>query len=88
MRRYAWGAEIPMTDPWLRVALDARLLDLANSYLDMWAKLEYLDLWHTPPTDAADRVSSQRWHRDFNDRLLLKAFVYLADVDAGAGPFE
>ena len=65
------------------------MLDLANAYLRMWSKLEYIDLWYSPPApDAAGRVSSQRWHRDFNDQHLLKAFLYLVDVDAGAGPFE
>jgi hypothetical protein len=88
VRRLAWGATIAPDDVLLRTALDARILDLANTYLGMWAKLEYVDLWHTPPAGEAERVSSQRWHRDFNDRLLLKAFVYLNDVDADAGPFE
>ncbi len=37
---------------------------------------------------AKDRVSSQHWHRDFQDRNLVKAFLYLVDVDEGAGPFE
>jgi hypothetical protein len=88
VRRHAWGASIPADDLWLRTALDARVLDLANAYLGLWSKLEYVDLWHTPPTDEPQRVSSQRWHRDFNDRLLLKAFVYLNDVGADSGPFE
>src|SRR4029453_9240324 len=35
-----------------------------------------------------ERRSSQRWHRDFNDRHLLKAFNYLVDVDEQTGPFE
>lgn len=88
VRRHAWGAEIPADDLWLRTALDPRILDVANAYLGLWSKLEYVDLWHTPPTEKTERVSSQRWHRDFNDRLLLKAFVYLSDVDADSGPFE
>jgi hypothetical protein len=54
----------------------------------MWSKLEYIDLWYTPPVTDGERQSSQQWHRDFNDRHLLKAFVYLVDVDAEAGPFE
>jgi hypothetical protein len=33
-------------------------------------------------------VSSQRWHRDFNDKHLLKAFLYLVDVDEAMGPFQ
>jgi ectoine hydroxylase-related dioxygenase (phytanoyl-CoA dioxygenase family) len=54
----------------------------------MWAKLEYVDVWYTPPVDRSERQSSQRWHRDFNDRHLLKAFLYLVDVDEDSGPFE
>ena len=65
-----------------------RLLDVANAYLGMWSKLEYVDVWYTPPARGGERVSSQRWHRDFNDRHLLKAFIYLVDVDEEAGPFE
>ncbi|MFN8224339.1 MAG: hypothetical protein U0R50_13955 [Gaiellales bacterium] len=88
VRRNAWGAELEPDDVWLQTALDPRVLDIANTYLGLWSKLEYVDLWHTPATDAPERVSSQRWHRDFNDRLLLKAFIYLNDVEEDAGPFE
>jgi len=88
VRRNAWGVQLSDDDPWLRAALDPTFLDLANAYLGLWSKLEYVDLWYTPPTGAEDRRASQRWHRDFNDRLLLKAFVYLLDVDEEAGPFE
>lgn len=88
VRKNAWGVELPADDVWLQAALDPRILDLANTYLGLWSKLEYVDLWHTPASDAPSRVSSQRWHRDFNDRLLLKAFVYLNDVGENSGPFE
>jgi hypothetical protein len=88
VRKNAWGVELGPDDPWLRLALDPRVLDLANSYLGMWSKLEYVDLWYTPPSDEEERQSSQRWHRDFNDRRLLKAFLYVSDVDETAGPFE
>ena len=88
VRKYSYEVELGLEDPWLRMALDRRLLDLANAYLGMWSKLEYLDLWYTPPTGEEERKSSQRWHRDFNDRRLLKAFLYLVDVDGETGPFE
>ena len=40
----------------------------------------------TPPgTEAAH---SQRWHRDPEDKKILKMFVYLSDVDEGAGPLN
>jgi hypothetical protein len=88
VRKYAYDVELGLDDPWLRLGLNGRLLDLANTYLGMWAKLEYVDVWYTPPAGDGARRSSQRWHRDFNDRHLLKAFLYLVDVDDDTGPFE
>jgi hypothetical protein len=88
VRKYSWGVALGFADPWLRLGVNPRLLDLANAYMAMWSKLEYVDVWYTPPAGADARRSSQRWHRDFNDRHLLKAFVYLVDVDEETGPFE
>jgi hypothetical protein len=88
VRKYSWGVRLGLDDPWLRVGVSPRLLDLANAYLEMWSKLEYLDVWYTQPAGGNERRSSQRWHRDFNDRHLLKAFLYLVDVDEETGPFE
>jgi hypothetical protein len=88
VRKYSWGVRLGFDDPWLRLGVNPRLLDLANAYLGMWSKLEYVDVWYTPPAGGDERRSSQRWHRDFNDRHLLKAFLYLVDVDEETGPFE
>jgi hypothetical protein len=88
VRKYAYGVKLALDDPWLRLGTNTRLLDVANAYLGLWSKLEYVDLWYTPPAAEDERRSSQRWHRDFNDRHLLKAFVYLVDVDEETGPFE
>jgi hypothetical protein len=88
VRKYAYGVQLGLDDPWLRLGVEPRLLDVANAYLGMWSKLEYVDVWYTPPVSDAERRSSQQWHRDFNDRHLLKAFVYLVDVDEDGGPFE
>ena len=55
----------------------------------MWSKLEYVDVWYSvPQPEAAERISSQRWHRDYNDKHLLKVFLYLVDVDESMGPFQ
>jgi hypothetical protein len=89
VRRWSWDAELGPSDPWFRVCLSRRMLDVANAYLGMWSKLEYVDAWYSVPQPAdAERRASQKWHRDFNDRKLLKAFLYLVDVDAETGPFE
>jgi hypothetical protein len=88
VRKYSWGVQLGLDDPWLRLGTNPRLLDLANAYLEMRSKLEYVDVWYTLPAGSDERRSSQRWHRDFNDRHLLKAFIYLVDVDEQTGPFE
>src|SRR2546421_129010 len=45
---------------------------------------------HAAPVgeEGSERSASQLWHLDFDDKHLLKAFLYLNDVDAAAGPFE
>jgi len=89
VREHSYGVDLGLDDPWFRVCASRRMLDLANCYLGLWTKLEYVDVWYSvPQPEDATRVSSQRWHRDFNDRRLLKAFLYLVDVDESMGPFE
>jgi hypothetical protein len=83
------GVTLGGDDPWFGFCASRRMLDVANAYLRLWSKLSYVDLWYTaqqPPTD--ERVASQNWHVDFDDKHLLKAFVYLSDVGADQGPFE
>jgi hypothetical protein len=83
------GAELTLDDPWLRLAVSTRLVDVVNTYLRLWTKLTYLDQWYTVPGGSeAERAGSQRWHRDYNDQYLVKVFVYMTDVDEGSGPFE
>ena len=78
-----------LDNPWLSACLSRRMLDVASEYLQLWPKLEYLDLWYSLPVgEGADRKASQIWHRDFDDSHLLKAFLYLVDVDEATGPFE
>jgi hypothetical protein len=80
---------LPGDDPWLRIGIDDRVLDVVNSYFGLWSKLTYVDLWYTPPAaPGVKRVSSQRWHRDYNDDRLVKVFIYLTDIDEDTGPLE
>ena len=89
VRLLSYGVDVGLDDPWFRACASRRMLDLANSYVGLWTKLEYVDMWYSvPQPEGAERVSSQRWHRDFNDRQLLKAFLYLVDVDESMGPLE
>ena len=89
VRLQSYGVELGPDDPWFGVVSSHRLLDIANAYLEMWSKLEYVDVWYSVPQPAAaERISSQRWHRDYNDKHLLKVFLYLVDVDEDMGPFQ
>ena len=89
VRLQNYGVELGPADPWFRAVASRRLLDIANAYVEMWSKLEYVDVWYSVPQPATgERISSQRWHRDYNDKHLLKVFLYLVDVDEHMGPFQ
>ncbi len=89
VRLQSYGVELGADDPWFGAVSSHRLLDIANAYVEMWSKLEYVDVWYSVPQPAAaERISSQRWHRDYNDKHLLKVFLYLVDVDEDMGPFQ
>lgn len=82
---------IPVVDfdnPFLPFALEERILNIVNGYLDLCAKFYYLTLNITLPVEKGVLpVQSQQWHRDPEDKKLVKVFLYLNDVDEGAGPF-
>lgn len=70
----------------LRLALDPKLLEIVAGYLGLWPKLHAIHAWLNFPTDEPPRAS-QMWHRDPEDLRLVKAFIYLVDVDEETGPF-
>jgi hypothetical protein len=74
--------------PLLQVGLSAPVLSVINSYLGLWAKLIYTDVWHTFPIDMGKRIGSQRWHRDPEDSSLVKVYIHFSEVDETAGPLE
>jgi hypothetical protein len=74
---------------WLRIGASERVLDVVNSYRGEATMIHNMDNWFTVPYAGADtRIASQRWHRDPEEEHVVKLFLYLSDVDAGAGPFE
>lgn len=70
----------------VRLALDPKLLEIVASYLGLCPKLHAIHAWLNFPTDEPPRAS-QMWHRDPEDLRLVKAFIYLVDVDEETGPF-
>ncbi|WP_126172164.1 hypothetical protein [Altericroceibacterium xinjiangense] len=69
-----------------RWGLHDRLLDIAEAYLGLPAAYDGVAINYT----VADgrEVSTRKWHRDWEDRRMLKVAVYLHDVDGDGGPFE
>jgi hypothetical protein len=74
------------TDSVVEVNLSEAMLRIACGYLGMFCRLSALDLWYNVAIDGPD-MFSQRWHRDPDDRTLLKTFLHLRDVDETNGPF-
>ncbi len=66
--------------------LSQRLLAIAESYLELPVGYDGVSVNYT----VADgrEVSTRKWHRDWEDRRMLKVAIYLNDVDADGGPFE
>lgn len=73
-------------DVFARFALSAPILRIANAYLQMAVLLRYYNVWKTFASNGKSR-ESQLWHVDREDNYILKMFLYLDDVDEGAGPF-
>lgn len=61
---------------------------IAAAYLGMVPRFVGSSFWHTRQAPASERQYSQLWHRDYNDRQLVKVFLYLTDVGPENGYFE
>lgn len=81
--------EIGLTNPFIRLHLARPLLEIASSYMGLIPKFIMHSL-HTMILVPADSQAafSQNWHRDPDDKKIVKVFIYMTDVDEeGDGPF-
>lgn len=77
-----------LNNPFLKLTLEKKIVDIANGYMEMWTKLKYYDLAMTLPVpEGSNAIQSQRWHRDPQEKKIIKMFIYLNDVGDDAGPF-
>jgi hypothetical protein len=88
LRRFRLNSRtFTLEDPWLRLGFF--FAEIVNEYLGLWTKLAEIDHWYTRVGGGdQERIASQRWHRDPEDKKLIKIFMYFSDVDEGSGPFE
>lgn len=66
--------------------LNDRLLAIAEAYIGLPVAYDGVAINYT----VADgrEVSTRKWHRDWEDRRMVKVAVYLHEVDTAGGPFE
>jgi hypothetical protein len=66
--------------------LNQRLLRIVEAYLGLPVGYDGLNFFYT----VADgrQVGARRWHRDLEDRRIVKVTVYLHDVGEDDGPYE
>jgi hypothetical protein len=79
-------ARVSLDSPYVAPALEPQVVALANAYMEMHTYLRAVDVWLNVPTADAPKLS-QLWHRDYDDRINVKIFVYLTDVTEHHGPF-
>jgi hypothetical protein len=78
-----WIVANPLIHHW---GLQDRLLDIAEAYIGLPPAYDGVTINYT----VADgrEVSTRMWHRDWEDRRMLKIAIYLHDVDENGGPFQ
>jgi hypothetical protein len=75
------------SDPLVQAALAPALKGVADHYFGMITQISSVNVWRNLASGTAPS-SSQLWHRDIaEDRVVLKAFIYLEDVTEDGGPF-
>ena len=78
----------PLSYPLLAVGLSAPVLRVVSSYMNLWPKLIYADAWYSIAMDPGKRIGSQQWHRDPEDKQMVKVYLYFSEVDESAGAME
>lgn len=76
-------ADLPIFNNW---AQNQRLLNIVENYIGVPVAFQGV---HLRRDFANDRpVTTELWHRDLEDRRVIKLFVYLSDVATETGPYE
>ena len=91
---YIWGGGgtnpvLDVQSPFIGTALDSRVIEIVGAYMEIAPVFHGFSLQSTivVPEGSAPHLS-QRWHRDPDDAVITKIFIYLTDVlEKGAGPF-
>jgi len=72
--------------PIFRWGLNDSVMRIAESYMQQQVAYDGPLLFHTPPDGK--ETGTRQWHKDREDRRMIKLALYLNDVDEDGGPFE
>lgn len=66
--------------------LNQRLLNIVEAYLGLPVAYDGMNMFYT----VADgrQIGTRKWHRDREDRRMVKIAIYCNDVDEGGGPLQ
>ena len=90
LKRYTQSMGLaPLTDLLSTETMSGRIYEIACMYFNSIPRITNIDYWLNVPEARGTRpTASQIWHRDYEDKKLLKVFVYFTDVDEGSGAFS
>jgi len=72
---------------YVRAALEPELLATVTAATGLVPHLASVQVYVSHPQESHGLTASQLWHRDVNDKMTVKLFVYLEDVGEPNGPF-
>ena len=89
VRYYDHKTHLDIEDPIILEVIKGRFFNIARSYLGQDIKISNIDYWLNFDNQAQEApISSQNWHRDYEDERVLKLFLYFSDVTLNHGPLS
>lgn len=80
--------DLRVDSPFVRNALQQDIVTLVAHYLGQVPHLNGISLFATRRSERPNWTVSQRWHRDYDDRPMVKLFIFTTPVSHEAnGPF-
>lgn len=89
VRALGYDTPITLSPALAELFLHPRLLAVVNHYLGQYSRLGAANLWYNlPVTPEEPSIDSERWHRDHEDRRIVKLFCFVDAIDASMGPLR
>ena len=71
----------------MTISINDKILDIVSEYMEIIPRLKNVQLWYNLPVKGLASYS-QNWHKDPEDKKMVKVFLNIRDVDEDSGPFH